>query len=367
MHTPAHSHDGVQVAALASVAATSPWWRGWLHPASEIASELGPIFALILVAGKVWLMWMEHTGRPLSAVWDRLRTAIFVVLGAIGILAVFAALTHAKAAPLPSGAQQTATRRRTGGDDGGNDGIVVSDAVTDEPPWMVHARALIGAANEDTKAGRQAIGLLFKDGHHPELGARDASSTPWCAAAACAVLERAGFVSPRSLAARSFMKWGQALDTPRVGCVVVLFRGSRAGGLGHVGFYVGETATHVLLAGGNQGDAFCVAKFPKNRVLGYRWPAGWTKTKGAKEGLASVAVQGATAAGGATVALTSDEPTKATAPVGALDSVTAGLEQSQSVAHQLSPYFPKVMMVAGLIALALSAVALFRLYQQSKG
>ena len=42
---------------------------------------------------------------------------------------------------------------------------------------------------------------------------------------------------------------------------------------GHVGLYLGETSTSLLLLGGNQHNAVSVAAFPKSRLLGLRWPS----------------------------------------------------------------------------------------------
>jgi uncharacterized protein (TIGR02594 family) len=93
----------------------------------------------------------------------------------------------------------------------------------------------------------------------------------WCDAFAGACLERAGHASTRSLMARSYLRWGEALDEGRFGAVAVLSRGSDPSA-GHVGFLLGETDAHVVLLGGNQGDAVSVAAFPKARLLGLRWP-----------------------------------------------------------------------------------------------
>ena len=39
---------------------------------------------------------------------------------------------------------------------------------------------------------------------------------------------------------------------------------------GHVGLYAGHEGTKILLLGGNQSDAVCVARYPANRLLGIR-------------------------------------------------------------------------------------------------
>lgn len=88
-------------------------------------------------------------------------------------------------------------------------------------------------------------------------------ATPWCALAMAAWAKAAGFALPRDpLAALSWAKFG----SPAPGGVAMLgdvLVKSRVGG-GHVCLYVGENATHYACLGGNQGDAVCIAWFPKN-------------------------------------------------------------------------------------------------------
>ena len=49
---------------------------------------------------------------------------------------------------------------------------------------------------------------------------------------------------------QSYLSWGEKLDRPVLGCVVVF---TRDGG-GHVGFVVGKsTSGNLLVLGGNQG------------------------------------------------------------------------------------------------------------------
>ncbi|MEV3812371.1 TIGR02594 family protein [Aeromonas allosaccharophila] len=129
---------------------------------------------------------------------------------------------------------------------------------------------------------RRHIGLTEIKGskHNPEIvamwkaikrgGIRD-DETPWCAAFVGACLERVGIPSTQFEGARSYASWGEKLDKPVTGCVVVF---SRDGG-GHVGFVVGQDAAgNLLVLGGNQGDAVNVKAFPRSRVTAYRWPAG---------------------------------------------------------------------------------------------
>ena len=104
--------------------------------------------------------------------------------------------------------------------------------------------------------------------------------TPWCSAFlnfVCFVIE---VQRSRSLAARSWLLVGASipLTDAQVGWdVVVLTRGggkqpgpSVLSAPGHVGLYAGQDATHVLVLGGNQGNAVSLARFPKSRILSVR-------------------------------------------------------------------------------------------------
>lgn len=93
---------------------------------------------------------------------------------------------------------------------------------------------------------------------------------PWCALFVNECLEANAIGGTQSLAARSFLKHGRRLDAPVIGCILVF---GRAGG-GHVGFYVGETATHYLVRGGNQDNQVKDSWIAQERLLddGIRWP-----------------------------------------------------------------------------------------------
>lgn len=94
--------------------------------------------------------------------------------------------------------------------------------------------------------------------------------TPWCSAFVNWCCERAGVAGSGKGNARSWLSWGRPTDSPRPGSIVVLWRGSRAGWEGHVGFYLGEAGGVVILLGGNQGDRVSVSAYSKERLLGYR-------------------------------------------------------------------------------------------------
>jgi uncharacterized protein (TIGR02594 family) len=120
------------------------------------------------------------------------------------------------------------------------------------------------------------VAAYFRDAGHPQV--RD-DETAWCAAFLGAVLEREGIRSTRSLRARSYVDWGEALDGARLGAIAVLSRGGNPA-LGHVGFVVGETQDRIVLLGGNQSDAVTVAAFDRGRLLALRWPSAATGQTG---------------------------------------------------------------------------------------
>lgn len=143
--------------------------------------------------------------------------------------------------------------------------------VTAEPAWLTAARAEIGfhEGPDNTNIGR-----------YTSLAGYGAEHDPWCAIFAGAMLRKAGVPIPGVNAmARSFSTSPGfvQLSTPRMGCVVVFWRGSKSGDSGHVGFWVGEDATRVQTLGGNENDSVMIEAIPKNGssmgLLGYWWPA----------------------------------------------------------------------------------------------
>ena len=99
--------------------------------------------------------------------------------------------------------------------------------------------------------------------------------TPWCGTFVAHCMKTAGLTIPTNwMRAKDWSTgWGVRLAPPIYGCVVVF---ERTGG-GHVGFVIGQTKEGLLaVMGGNQANAVNVAKFPKDRVVGYYWPRDYT-------------------------------------------------------------------------------------------
>lgn len=138
-----------------------------------------------------------------------------------------------------------------------------------DPAWLKLAKAELGVAEIPGEKDNPRVVEYFKDAGH---GWVKDDETAWCAGFVGAMLERSGYASSKSLAARSYLTWGKTIKKPKQGCVVVFSRGNPNGWTGHVGFWVGETAHYVLVLGGNQSNKVSIAKYPKSRLLGYRVP-----------------------------------------------------------------------------------------------
>ena len=110
-----------------------------------------------------------------------------------------------------------------------------------------------------------------------ELTGVDPVRVEWCAAFANAILEKSEISSNKdhkyALTARAFLQWGEKVDTPEMGDVVVFPRGNQ-GWQGHVGFYVKEqTIDGVLyyyILGGNQNNSVRVDLYRADSALGIR-------------------------------------------------------------------------------------------------
>ncbi len=94
--------------------------------------------------------------------------------------------------------------------------------------------------------------------------------TAWCAAFVGSCLDTAGILSTNALNARSYLNWGKATITPKVGDLVVFWRISPTSSYGHVSFFVRKVGNIVYCLGGNQGDQVNITGYPVSQVLSYR-------------------------------------------------------------------------------------------------
>lgn len=137
-----------------------------------------------------------------------------------------------------------------------------------DPLWLTNARKLVGLKEIVGSRHEPEVVEFFAEAGHPEI---HDDETAWCAAFANAMLRRAGYAGTGSLAARSFLTWGEALSEPKLGCITVFKRGNSTY-QGHVAFFLRDLGNSVEILGGNQGNAVSVITKSKDDLLGYRWP-----------------------------------------------------------------------------------------------
>lgn len=101
----------------------------------------------------------------------------------------------------------------------------------------------------------------------------DPVRTEWCAAFVNSVLETTGISGTKSLAARSFLKWGEKTNQPQVGDIMIFKRGNSQW-QGHVAFYLGtvkrNNRTYYKILGGNQGDMVKISYYPSRLLIDTR-------------------------------------------------------------------------------------------------
>ncbi|MFN4840170.1 MAG: TIGR02594 family protein [Phycisphaerales bacterium] len=141
-----------------------------------------------------------------------------------------------------------------------------------DPPWLAHARTLIGTREIPgskhspvimdwiRKLGAKVLGINVVD-----------DETPWCGTFMAWLMRQAGLNTPPiAVRASSWGLYGRGLLNPRLGCIMVF---TRSGG-GHVGLYVGEDAGAYHILGGNQSNAVTITRIAKERLSAMRWPDG---------------------------------------------------------------------------------------------
>lgn len=144
---------------------------------------------------------------------------------------------------------------------------VTAAAKPDATPMEV-AQSYVGT-------GRQAHADVMEGFIKKSTGGNvNIQNTPWCAAFANSVLASTGHGQTGSLAAQSFLKYGQSTKTPSTGDVVVMQRGGADSGLGHVGFFAGYSDDHqrVKVLAGNTNGQVMTKEYALNTVMDFRVP-----------------------------------------------------------------------------------------------
>lgn len=136
-----------------------------------------------------------------------------------------------------------------------------------EPRWVTRARQDLGQRESLGANDSPRIREILKRFSWQWL-----TGQPWCGSILADWMTDCGITPPKNaFRARAWLDWGEEIDGPAVGVVVVF---EREGG-GHVGIVVGKDARgRLLVIGGNQSNAVTIAPFDMVRVLGYRLPLG---------------------------------------------------------------------------------------------
>lgn len=137
---------------------------------------------------------------------------------------------------------------------------------TNNPPHVLYAASYVGLTERSNRDElRQLTGV-------------DPVRTEWCAAFLNAILARHGIpgsdsVSDYPLMARSFLDWGESVDTPRRGDIMVFRRGNSSW-QGHVAIYLGTVERngriYYRILGGNQNDSVNVTDYPASQLINIR-------------------------------------------------------------------------------------------------
>lgn len=155
---------------------------------------------------------------------------------------------------------------------------VASNSSAETPPWLKAAFQELGV----TELSGSQHNKRILEYHSTVSGSAKDDETPWCSSFVNWCVEKDKKIEGTRLAnARSWQSWGDELEKPKRGCIVVFWRVKRHSWQGHVGFFLEETSDgRIKVLGGNQAsrpgaksDRVSIMKFSKSRVLGYRWPA----------------------------------------------------------------------------------------------
>ncbi len=147
--------------------------------------------------------------------------------------------------------------------------VIASGPFANAPIWFQNALHEIGFHETGNNQGI---------GRYIDLAHAGSEGDPWCAIFCNAMLEKSGVPGTRSASSQSFRTNSNfvQLSLPAIGAIAVFWRGSQASGLGHAGFYRGESADHVWTLGGNENDMVQIESLPKQTsgfgLVGYWWP-----------------------------------------------------------------------------------------------
>jgi uncharacterized protein (TIGR02594 family) len=131
-----------------------------------------------------------------------------------------------------------------------------------EPPYLETAKLYVGLNEYDNREKLEDFLNI------------DPVDFSWCAAFINAALRENNIPqSEKPLLARSFLNWGEPVEEPKLGDIVIFPRGNE-GWQGHVAFYIKtiekDNITYYLVLGGNQNNKVSYELYPAENAIGLR-------------------------------------------------------------------------------------------------
>ena len=149
----------------------------------------------------------------------------------------------------------------------------VSEADVSTPEWLETARGEIGTRDFPGPFYEPRVFTYLQT----TLQNPNNDETTWSSAFVNWCMLHSGHSGTNDTNARTWLNYGDVLNEPKPGCIVVLWKGSIHSYHGQVGFFDGFEGNRVRVLGAHAGggvdwEEVFVASYPTERVLGYRWP-----------------------------------------------------------------------------------------------
>lgn len=138
---------------------------------------------------------------------------------------------------------------------------------TPDPMWIDIAIKELGVKEY---SGPAANPRIVEYASHTTLKATS-DETPWCSSFVNYCIDKSGYKGTHNAMARSWLKWGTPCTAKR-GAIVIFSRGND-GVSGHVAFVLRDLGNEIECISGNTNNSVAISKYPKDRILGIRWPA----------------------------------------------------------------------------------------------
>ncbi len=244
---------------------------------------------------------------------------------------------------------------------GGRRTVEMTEAPAGSPKYLANAFKDVGVREYIMKNRKKESNPVVVAWAVSALGFKvDTIKTPWCAIWIGAKLEEDGYTSTKSAMARSYLKWGQAIDHGddtkwKVGDIVIFWRGKFNDGVkGHIIFLVDWDDETVTGIGGNQGDRVTVEEFDRSKIIGVRRPRSLAGSR--------------TMQALSTAALTKATETAASYSLPNPEEVTKVVDTARGPIEMLGTTKPWIIAVLGIISVVATLYAVwYRMRDFSSG